>query len=89
MAISTIRGIGIGIIVGVLIGLLLRMPPSSGVPDPGVRPSPNPGPSIVLPNDCNRLREAVSPTDVRSEGYVYRMAVLKCVDIPWNRLSQP
>lgn len=51
MATSRIRLIGLGVIVGILIGLTLRLPPQGAVPDPGIRPSPNPGPSIVLPRE--------------------------------------
>lgn len=91
-------GLAVGVFFGALILLGLAIakaqghPPENpypGVPDPGVRPMPSAA-LITLPNDCNILRDAVvANVDNRAEGYAYRMTVLKCTDIPWDRLPQP
>lgn len=83
-----------GAVVGGLLMLAVAVTRAQGhppeVPNPGNRPSPNPGPVVSLPDDCTILRDAaLANVDNRAEGYVYRMTVLKCVDIPWERLPQP
>lgn len=76
------------ILLGLAIGKAQGHPPE--VPNPGIRPSPNPGPDLILPNDCNVLRDAVlANVGNRAEGYAYHMSVLKCTDIPWDRLAKP
>lgn len=87
-------GLAVGAFFGALILLGLAIGKAQGhppeVPNPGIRPSPNPGPVISLPDDCTILRDAVlANVDNRAEGYAYRMTVLKCTDIPWERLPQP
>lgn len=87
-------GVGVGVFFGLLILLGLVIGRAQGhppeVPNPGNRPSPNPGQRIELPNDCNILRDAVlTNVDTRAEGYAYRMTVLKCTDIPFATLPKP
>jgi hypothetical protein len=91
-------GLAVGVFFGALILLGLAIAradghaperPYPGVPDPGTRPVASPA-SITLPDDCTVLRDAaIANVDNRAEGYVYRMTVLKCADIPWEKLPQP
>jgi hypothetical protein len=87
-------GLAVGVFFGLLILLGLAIGKAQGhppdVPNPGIRPSPNPGPVISLPNDCTILRDAVlANVDNRAEGYAYRMSVLRCTDIPYWSLPKP